>query len=155
MRLLWIFWGTRSYLKAGRWFLKANRIRRGWSDGTEKIQWQRHIQVTRDRCIMIINDVTCTATFPPQITTTKQFYTWICPSFRLMPTARRSAVPPAWVTARRGQALWTPCIGTFTVYFFLLVQASASVKMWKTDRSKSQVKIICKIYEKAKSDRKL
>ena len=34
-----------------------------------------------------------------------------CTSFRPMPTARRSlrsAVPPAWVTARRGQAPWTP-----------------------------------------------
>ena len=32
-------------------------------------------------------------------------------SFRPMPTARRSlrsAVPPAWVTARREQAPWTP-----------------------------------------------
>ena len=35
----------------------------------------------------------------------------IVTSFRPMPTARRSlrsAVPPAWVTARQGQAPWTP-----------------------------------------------
>jgi len=35
-------------------------------------------------------------------------------------------------------------ISTFTVYFFQLVQASASVKRRKGDKSKSQVKILKK-----------
>jgi len=51
------------------------------------------------------------------------------------------------------------CIGTFTVYFFALVQASASVKRPKSHKSKSQAKIFKKrvflsYTKRQKSDRK-
>ncbi|KIJ91113.1 hypothetical protein K443DRAFT_507444 [Laccaria amethystina LaAM-08-1] len=76
-------------------------------------------------------DYTESGTMLRLLSTSHLCWVYICvplysTSFRPVPTARRSAVPPALVTACRGQAPWTPWYACLILVLIHMLYPSSS-----------------------------